>query len=486
MSIGGLVWGIIALVLDRSLQSSIPFGYIILSFINIYLFHRFKHFVSAQFFQTAISLILPFLFQWSLGGFVSSGAVMLWGLLALAASLSYSSAFSSLLWLFAYLTLTLISFFFDSYFSNLFNHNMGHDTSILLLTINISFVSSAIFLLILYFVQNNLKSFQKMTKIQQLLIESEKMSALGQLSANVAHEINTPLGTIKGITEINQNLRSSNVLLNIIKSSQNDSDINLALDFVKDHEFASSILQNPDEKKIKTQLLEDLKVISVKNARKTANQLMEIDIHKIPEFVNSIAIEKVDMILNFIYHLLLPYKLNRTANHAVNSASMVVSSLKSYLHNTQSQNLEVINIKDSIDIVLQIYKAKIDMGISLIIEIPGQILINGHRDKLNQVWTNLIVNACQAMNFKGELKISAIRLDNNVIVKIKDSGHGIPEEISKQIYEPFFTTRKVGEGTGIGLGIVKKIIQEHDGTIEHKSTRGVGTTFTISLPVHKE
>jgi signal transduction histidine kinase len=106
----------------------------------------------------------------------------------------------------------------------------------------------------------------------------------------------------------------------------------------------------------------------------------------------------------------------------------------------------------------------------------------GYPDELNQVWTNIITNALQAMQYQGDLTIEAHQNNGHVEVKIIDSGPGIPEEIQPKIFEPFFTTKKQGEGTGLGLGICKKIIEKHQGEIKFTSQPG-RTEFVIKLPV---
>ncbi|MCP4314439.1 MAG: GHKL domain-containing protein, partial [Bacteroidetes bacterium] len=102
---------------------------------------------------------------------------------------------------------------------------------------------------------------------------------------------------------------------------------------------------------------------------------------------------------------------------------------------------------------------------------------------LNQVWTNLINNAAYAIDYRGTIEISANQTNKHVSVKIKESGKGIPKDIADRIFDPFFTTKPRGEGTGIGLDIVKKIIDKHNGTIEFESSPGKGTEFTITIPV---
>ncbi len=104
-------------------------------------------------------------------------------------------------------------------------------------------------------------------------------------------------------------------------------------------------------------------------------------------------------------------------------------------------------------------------------------------DELNQVWTNLLHNALHAMNFEGKLEITVGQQNDCIEVSLKDTGGGIPEEIQDKVFTPFFTTKKEGEGTGLGLDIVKKIVDKHQGTITFKSELNVGTTFYVQLPI---
>ncbi|MBF0111120.1 MAG: GHKL domain-containing protein, partial [Desulfamplus sp.] len=101
-------------------------------------------------------------------------------------------------------------------------------------------------------------------------------------------------------------------------------------------------------------------------------------------------------------------------------------------------------------------------------------------DELNQVWTNLIHNALQAMDHKGRMEITADQTDTHVIVSVTDSGCGIPKENLERIFNAFFTTKARGQGSGLGLGICKKIVEKHNGTITVESEVG-RTVFRVAL-----
>ena len=113
-------------------------------------------------------------------------------------------------------------------------------------------------------------------------------------------------------------------------------------------------------------------------------------------------------------------------------------------------------------------------------------LLRCHADELNQVWTNLIHNALQAMEYKGVLTIATQHCQqgerSEIQVQVSDTGHGIAPELQKQVWDSFFTTKVSGEGSGLGLGICKRIVEKHNGQISFESKPGL-TTFTVVLPI---
>ncbi|MBI4838915.1 MAG: GHKL domain-containing protein [Nitrospirae bacterium] len=114
----------------------------------------------------------------------------------------------------------------------------------------------------------------------------------------------------------------------------------------------------------------------------------------------------------------------------------------------------------------------------------SQLFISADPEQMEQVFINLFSNAIEVMSGKGDLAVRTVTKNNNIIIKISDTGNGIPQEAIDKIFEPFFTTKE--KGTGLGLAIVFNIIQKHHGDIQVDSREGIGTAFIITLPAGKE
>ncbi|RMG07246.1 MAG: GHKL domain-containing protein, partial [Cyanobacteria bacterium J055] len=141
---------------------------------------------------------------------------------------------------------------------------------------------------------------------------------------------------------------------------------------------------------------------------------------------------------------------------------------------------------EGIETILTLYQNQLKHGVEVVRNFDSSLpKISCYPDELNQVWTNLIHNALQAMDNKGKLVIDACQTDGKIEVSITDSGAGISPEVLPKIFQPFFTTKPPGEGSGLGLDIVRKIIEKHQGTIEVDSVPGK-TKFTVSLPINLE
>ena len=329
------------------------------------------------------------------------------------------------------------------------------------------------------------KTLRELKNTQSQLIQSEKMAALGQLIAGVAHEVNTPLGAIRSSVG-NISTALGQVLLQLPDFYQKLSgeEQSLFLKLLDTSLDNKTILTSKEARRARRALVSDLDDAGVEDPDAVGDVLVDMGVMEdyltfLPLIQHASGIE----ILEMAYKLT---SLKRNAENitlAADKAAKVVFALKSYSHYEISGEKIKASIVDGIETVLTLYHNQIKHGIEVVrnFQQVGPILC--YPDELNQVWTNLIHNSLQAMIGKGTLTIGVQQKKNFILVAIADSGKGIPDDIKDKIFQPFFTTKRAGEGSGLGLDIVRKIIEKHDGKIEVESKVGKGTTFTVELPV---
>jgi len=162
--------------------------------------------------------------------------------------------------------------------------------------------------------------------------------------------------------------------------------------------------------------------------------------------------------------------------------SDLVRAIKEYTFMDQApvQNVDIVK---SLETTLTILNHKIKHGVSVHRDYqPVPLMVDSFGSELNQVWTNIIDNAIDAMGGKGELRVRTYREDGCVVIEIGDNGPGISPDVEPHIFEPFFTTKGVGQGTGLGLDTVQRIVKKHRGSVQVVSKPG-DTRFQILLPV---
>jgi len=329
------------------------------------------------------------------------------------------------------------------------------------------------------------KALETLKNTQSQLIQSEKMADLGQLIAGIAHEINTPLGAIR--SSVDNLIELFTKLLREFPTFFNDIPPAQQQDFFKLLQEATqckTALNSKEKRKFRRKLARELSAQAVENTDDIADTLVDMNIYEnIEPFLPLLKDKKSQFIVHKVYELASLQSSAHTIATASNRAAKVVFALKSFARHDYKGEKVNANIIEGIETALTLYHNQLKRGVEVFTQYDNLPIIACYFDELNQVWTNLIHNALQAMDNKGKLTIRAILEENQIVIRVSDTGKGIPEEIRTKIFEPFFTTKPVGEGSGLGLDIVKKIIEKHKGTIAVDSEVDKGTTFTISLPI---
>lgn len=335
-------------------------------------------------------------------------------------------------------------------------------------------------------------TLEELKNMQAQLVEAEKKASLGQLVSVVAHEINNPIGAIQASCEIAE-ISLNKILINFsefIRSIESKKVIyfNELLTFsLESFNYTSTRMERNIKKLINTELAE-YKADDIETLEKIKEYLSEFKlIGKFSIYINFFSEKELLRVLENIQLFVTEFRSLKNINLSVQKTSKVIFVLRKYLNTDIKGEKKKVIINEQLDRVLEFYRNYLSDTFKIEKKYTENIEILCITEDLIQVLKNIIFNSIQCMQSTEKFLFinTEKKVENNIEfiqIIIKDSGEGILPENTTNIFKPFFTTKPIGEGIGLGLYISKTIVEEHGGRIQFTSSEK-GTTFEIYLPI---
>ncbi len=320
--------------------------------------------------------------------------------------------------------------------------------------------------------------------------QNEKLMALGKLSAGLAHELNNPASAmVRSATELRKRITQTpekfKAVMNIRLTNEQVDAVN-ELVFRKAENGSTNNQSLMERTSLEDELTDWMDNHGVDQGFEYSETFAEFcfSIEDLEFVASHVSQEFLPAVLGWVEDVLTTEKMVEEIEDSATRISDLVSSVKTYSHMDKGTDKEVIELQKVLKstVTMLNHKAKqkrVDIELKIPADLPE---FSGYVSELNQVWTNLLDNAIDAVEEDGKIEVSARAKNKNLYLIFKDNGKGIPEDVVSKIFDPFFTTKDVGEGTGLGLDVVHKIIEKHGATIEVESKPGE-TIFELCFPL---
>lgn len=334
------------------------------------------------------------------------------------------------------------------------------------------------------------ETLNRLNEVNDQLMIQEKMASLGRLSAGMAHELNNPAASVqRGADQLQATFsEGQTVQLKMAMLKLNDEQIDHLMVLDQDAREAGrkpthlDALSRLDREEVVERWLEKQGVVA-SGAVVASLVTVGYGEEELQELANIYPEPKFAILIDWLSFKHTIYSLVSDIGLGTDRIVDLVKALKTYTFMDQAE-VQAVDVREGLDNTLTILQNKLKGGVTVVRDYSdGLKLIQAYAGELNQVWTNLIDNAIDAMDGQGTLIVRTRQEGPWVIVEIEDDGPGIPEENRSNIFDPFFTTKGPGEGTGLGLNISRNlVVQKHRGEISVESKPG-RTCFAVRLPL---
>jgi signal transduction histidine kinase len=485
----GVVWAGLYFAYGEPASALAAMSYVAVTIASIVLLFRFRNFAVFWWTELALAFPVPVAQQLLLGGFVGSSAVILWSFLAALLVVMFVGARQAWWWFGAFVIAVVACSVLQPYM------RVQNHLPVWLVSAFFALNIISVCAVSLVFLQSFARDRRKLRELElsylnqeMMLRQADKLATLGTLAAGVAHELNNPAAAAaRGVGQLRpliEQLQGAYLELCAAASPQLAASIQRAGELIRrgaGQVVSLSPLERSDRAEEMDQWLHGL---GVNHPADTAEALADLGYTRaqLADLTSALPPANIPVFLSWMAGAGEAHNLLAEIGEGAGRISQIVGAMRSYAYLDQAPVQEV-DITEGLENTLVLLGSKLKTGVVVHRDYAdGLPRIQAHGRELNQVWTNLIENAIDAIGAHGTIAIRTSARDGYVLAEIEDDGPGMPPEVMARVFDPFFSTKPPGKGTGLGLNISHNIVVgEHQGRIEVASQPG-RTTFRVFLP----